>query len=370
LRQSTVSNDFSSVLNEFKNPAIAASLLQRIRLHSKQMTLMEVCGTHTVALFRSGIRLALPGTIRLVSGPGCPVCVTPPVDMETALALALRKNTVLFCFGDMLRVPSHGRSLESVRAVHEARVKIMYSPTEALEFARRETGADVVLFGVGFETTIPLFASVMSTAAEQNIHNLYIHCAFRLLPPALELLLSSEDLGIDGFILPGHVSAIIGQKPYEFMGSKYRVPGVITGFELVDMLEGILMLADMIAKGEHGIKNQYSRFVSFQGNRRAQDLIYSIFEECDAEWRGVGKIKMSGLRLKDTYKRFDADTLLDAKVAAPPEPKGCLCAQVILGRARPEDCALYKKVCTPSYPIGPCMVSSEGTCAAFYKYGG
>jgi len=331
---------------------------------------MEVCGTHTVALFAAGIRQGLSERIHLASGPGCPVCVTPVESIEKAIGLACRSNTVLFCFGDMVKVPGASGSLESARANRKARVKVMYSPLEALEFARHEPRTDVVLFGVGFETTIPLFASLVQRAVAHRVKNLYLLTAFRLIPPALEALVSSGDVRIDGFLLPGHVSSIIGADVYRFMAERYYVPGVIAGFEAVDLCEGILLLLDMIRRREPAIKNQYTRFVSPLGNRRAQDLIASVFTTCDSHWRGLGEIRNSGVRLAGDFSRFDAEALIDFEIGTASEPDGCRCGEVITGKRTPTGCALFGAACTPAHPVGPCMVSREGTCAAYYHYGG
>jgi hydrogenase expression/formation protein HypD len=330
---------------------------------------MEVCGTHTAALFTTGIRRALPDGIRCISGPGCPVCVTTAEEVEKAIMLAGRKNTVLFSFGDMVRVPAASGSLESARAQGRASLRVMYSPREALEYARKEPDADVVLLGVGFETTAPAFAAVLTEAGDEKIGNLYLLPAFKLLPPALDALLAGGDAGIDGFILPGHVSVIIGVDAYRFLPERYGLPGVVTGFEAVDILEGILMLLEMIERGEPAVRNQYTRFVSPEGNPKARALVDAVFAPCSARWRGLGEIAESGLRLKSAYGRFNAEALIDAEVPQAPEPEGCLCGEVIRGKRIPPDCALYKTRCNPSSPIGPCMVSGEGTCAAYFKYG-
>jgi hydrogenase expression/formation protein HypD len=345
-------------------------LLEKINSRTTAATVMEVCGTHTTALFATGIRQGLSKHIHLLSGPGCPVCVTPLESIERAIRLARRKNTVLFCFGDMLRAPGASGSLESARANGGARVKVMYSPLEALEYAGKETATDVVLFGVGFETTIPLFASCLKRAAALQLNNLYLLAAFKLIPPVLDALLSSGDASMDGFLLPGHVSSIIGEDAYRFMAERYRVPGVITGFEAVDLLEGIWLLLDMIDRGAPAIKNQYARFVSCPGNRHAQYLIASVFTTCNSRWRGLGEIRDSGMKLAGDFSRFDAEALIDSGIGPISEPEGCNCGEVIAGKLAPPDCALFGSACTPAHPVGPCMVSREGACAAYYNYGG
>ena len=357
MKPSPISHSSAPLLDGFKDPRIARRLLDKIGARATAATVMEVCGTHTTALFATGIRQELSGRIRFVSGPGCPVCVTPLESIERAIHLARRKNTVLFCFGDMLRVPGASGSLESARANHGARVQVMYSPLEALEYAGNKPGIDVVLFGIGFETTIPLFASCMQRAAALRLNNLYLLTAFKLIPPAIDALLSSGNVRTDGFLLPGHVSSIIGEDAYRFMAERYHTPGVIAGFETVDLLEGILLLLDMIDQRAPAIKNQYARFVSPHGNRRALDLIASVFTACDSRWRGLGKIRNSGIELAGDFSRFDAKALIDSAIGTFYEPEGCSCGEVITGERVPTECALFGSACTPAHPIGPCMVS-------------
>jgi hydrogenase expression/formation protein HypD len=357
------------LLDNFSDPFLARKLLDKVASYNKEVSFMEVCGTHTVAIFKTGLRSGLPDNINLVSGPGCPVCVTPLNDIEKAIGLACRNNTVLFCFGDMMRVPGVTGSLETARAEKSAQVKIIYSPIEALDYAKKNPDQDVVLFGVGFETTVPLFASVMLRAHQENLTNIYLFSAFKLVPPAIDALLASGEVNLNGFLLPGHVSAIIGADAYQFMVEKHNTSGVIAGFEVVDILTGIDCLLDIVENKEIAIKNQYHRVVSAQGNRRALDIIYKVFIESEATWRGVGEIPQSGLSLHADFAEFDAEQLIDFSVDEVSEPKGCRCGDVIKGLSKPADCPLYKTKCTPSNPVGPCMVSSEGTCAAYYKYG-
>jgi len=357
------------LLDNFNDSFLARKLLDKIRGFKGTATIMEVCGTHTVAIFKTGLRSGLPKNIRLISGPGCPVCVTPQQTIEVARELACQEGNILLCFGDMMLVPGIKGSLASAVTERGAGVKLMYSPIEALDYAKDHKDKKVILFGVGFETTIPLFASVLLRAKEEKIDNIYLLPAFKLIPPALETLLASDDVKVDGFMLPGHVSAIIGEEAYKGLSDKYGCRGVITGFERVDILEGIALLLDMISEGSLCIKNQYSRFVSLSGNTRARDAIYAVFKDTDTVWRGLGKIPKSGLMLKEPFMGFDVQPLVNFEIGEAKEAKGCICADVIKGKSLPTDCKLYKRVCTPQHPIGPCMVSSEGTCAAYYKYG-
>lgn len=351
----------------FKDPIIAQVLLDKLRSSSTKASLMEVCGTHTMEFFKTGINSALPEQIKLISGPGCPVCVTPLQVIDIAVMLAQKKSCVLFCFGDMMRVPGTNSSLSDAKA-EGANVRIMYSPMEALEYASNNPSLNVILFGVGFETTIPLFAATILAALQRKIKNLYLISAFKLIPPALRMLLDSPKSEISGFILPGHVSAVIGAQAYNFLEKEYRMPAVITGFDSVDLLEGLLILLKMISKKEYGLKNQYRRFVTDKGNQKAIDVMGKVFVSCDAKWRGLGVIPNSGLSLNSEYSNFDAKNLIDFVLPEEIEPRGCICGEVIQGNKRPPECPLFRVNCSPQTPVGACMVSSEGTCAAYYKY--
>lgn len=368
MRPSNSSGSLPELLEAFRSGAAARALIERVRARAMPASIMEVCGTHTVVLFKTGLRAVLPPALRLISGPGCPVCVTPRRDVEKAIRLASTPGIVLFCFGDMLRVPGADGSLETARAAHGARVRLMYSPLEALEFAENEPGEKAVMFGVGFETTIPLFASVLRRAREKGTHNLFLLPAFRLLPPGLEALLARPGVRVDGLILPGNVSAIVGADAYEFVARRHRIPGVVTGFEAADLLRGILLLIEMIAEGRAEIRNEYARFAPARGNEAALEAIREVFNPQDAEWRGLGRIPASGLDLRGEFVRFDANAMLSRKVPDVPEPAGCVCGDVIAGAREPAECPLFGSRCTPSSPVGPCMVSGEGTCAAHHRY--
>jgi len=370
LKQSNTSTNYGMLLNSFKNPEISKTLLKKINACQERITIMEVCGTHTVALFRTGIRNGLPENVNLVSGPGCPVCVTPLKTMEKAIGLAEKADSLLYCFGDMMKVPGVHENLESAVGNKGAHVRLMYSPIEALEFAKARPSKKVILFGVGFETTIPLFASILIRAKKDGVKNLFLLSDFKVIPPALDALASAADIKIDGFLLPGHVSAIIGSDAYGFMTKKYKMPGVIAGFESVDILEGILTLTNLILDKKALIKNDYARFVTPGGNRRALAAMAEVFEPADSTWRGIGEIGGSGLKLNKKFEHFDAEKMIDFVISNTDEPLGCMCGDVIKGKCKPPDCKLYKRSCSPSHPVGPCMVSSEGTCAAYYKYGG
>ncbi len=330
---------------------------------SKILSFMEVCGTHTVAIARSGIKDLLPSNINLISGPGCPVCVTPTGEIDTAIEAAKMKDVVLMSFGDMLRVPGSTSSLEKEKA-KGAEVEIVYSPLDSVAAAAKDPGKEFVFMGVGFETTSPTVAAAVIEAKKNNIKNFSVISAFKLIPPALKLLVDDKDIKIDGFLLPGHVSAIIGTIPYEFIG----IPGVVAGFDPEDIMESVRMLIEQVEQGDSKIEIQYDRVVKKAGNPAAVKLLYTVFEECDSSWRGIGKIKDSGLGFRKEFSGFDAMKKLGLKAKETKEPAGCLCGQVLKGMMTPADCKLFGKTCTPENPVGPCMVSSEGTCGAHYRY--
>lgn len=354
-----------------EDPKEAKELLERIKgLVEAPVRFMEVCGTHTVSIFRSGIRAILPPQIDLISGPGCPVCVTPPEEIRRAMDLALEKEVVLVTFGDLMKVPVGGRSLEHLKA-EGADIRVVLSPLDALEIAKREPERKVVFFTVGFETTAPAVAATLIEAKRQAIRNFFVLSAQRLIPPAIRALLEGGKVSLDGFILPGHVSVIIGEEPYGFIAHEFRLPSVITGFEPLDVLESICMLLEQRRRGLPQVLIQYKRAVRSGGNPRARALMEEVFYTVDARWRGLGVIAQSGLKLREGFSAWDAERALGLLPPDPiPEPPGCSCGEVLQGLKKPPQCKLFGRACTPSSPIGPCMVSSEGSCAAYYKYGG
>jgi len=326
--------------------------------------IMEVCGTHTVAIHRYGIQRLLPDQVKLVSGPGCPVCVTPDSFIDEAVFLA-RQGFLITTFGDMIRVPGSYSSLEKERAQgHD--IKIVYSPLDAL--ARAETSKkDVVFLSVGFETTIPGIAVTVKQAKERGIGNFYLLTANRIVPPALIALIQG-DSRLDGFILPGHVSTVLGKVGYSFL-EDYHIPGVIAGFEPVDIVSSIILLLESIREKETVVVNNYPRVVRDEGNSKSRAVIKEVFEETDAEWRGIGMIEKSGLQLKKEYEALDIRNKVEIKTEKAKQHSGCRCGEVLKGWIDPPGCPLFGKACTPDSPIGPCMVSSEGSCSAWYKYG-
>lgn len=348
---------------------IAAAIKKLTERIGRPVKFMEVCGTHTVAIFRHGIRGVIPKEISLLSGPGCPVCVTPIKDVDAAIAIANLDGTILTTFGDMMRVPGSKKSLFHAQA-EGARISIVYSPMDALKMAAENKDKNIVFFATGFETTSPSIAGTLFEASRSGIDNFYIYSAHKVVPPALKALLDSPDLKIDGFILPGHVSTIIGTEPYEFIAADYSISSVVTGFDAVDILTAILMLLDQIASGRAAVEIQYTKVVRKEGNPKAMSLINEFFEPCDANWRGIGVIPGSGLKLRKQASRFDVSNVFNLDIPDAPEPKGCQCGQVLTGVKIPTDCRLFGKACTPEHPVGACMVSTEGSCAAYYKYSG
>ena len=328
---------------------------------------MEVCGTHTVAIARNGIRDLMPEGLRLASGPGCPVCVTCNRDIDTVIALARIPNVTITTFGDMTRVPGSTSSLLAEQAAGRS-VEIVYSPLDALAFAKAHPEREVVFVGVGFETTTPLVAMAIKRAKAMGLSNFTVFAAHKNMPGALELLVGDPTLELDALILPGHVSTIIGAEPYRFLAEKYGIPGVITGFEPVDVLQGIAMLVRQLHEGRAEIEIAYARGVMPEGNPVALAAIDEVFETCTATWRGLGDIPGSGYRIRDAFANFDAVRRFEPDVEPTRDPKGCRCGDVLRARIAPNECPLFRTVCTPENPVGPCMVSSEGSCAAYYRY--
>jgi hydrogenase expression/formation protein HypD len=337
------------------------------RAIARPVKLMEVCGTHTMAIFKHGIRSLLPESIHLLSGPGCPVCVTSAGDIEAVIALATDEDVILTTFGDMMRVPGRKQSLEEVKA-EGAEVRVIYSPLDALKIAEKEKEKEIVFFATGFETTSPLVAATVYEADKRNIENFSVYSVHKRVPPALRALLHDKDVQVHGFILPGHVSAIIGSHAYGFLADEHNIPSVITGFEAWDILSGILMLLEQIRYGKPRVENQYVRVVREEGNPKALSMIREVFETEDAHWRGIGTIPESGLRLRPSLENRDAVKRFGIQRRHIEEPSACQCGEVLKGIIIPTDCTLFGKGCRPERPVGPCMVSSEGSCAAYYRH--
>lgn len=355
-------------LSSFRDPELARGLVHSIQKWApEQATLMEVCGTHTVSIARNGIRGLMPEGIRLASGPGCPVCVTSNRDIDTVIALARIPGVRITTFGDMTRVPGSTSSLLKEQAEGHA-IQIVYSPLDALKVAQEYPDEQIVFVGVGFETTTPLVAMAIKRAKALGLKNFSVFVAHKNMPNAIEVIVSDPQIQIDALILPGHVSTIIGMKPYEFLAKKYGIPGVITGFEPVDVLEGIAMIMRQLHEGRAEIENAYTRGVMPEGNPVAMAAIDEVFKTVDATWRGLGVIPNSGYAIRDAFAEFDAVKRFEPEVEPTQEPKGCRCGDVLRGVMAPNECPLFRKVCTPENPVGPCMVSSEGSCAAYFRY--
>ena len=331
--------------------------------------IMEVCGTHTMAIAAAGIRSLLPENIWLLSGPGCPVCVTPPEDIDAVLELSAERDVILVSYGDMLRVPgsSRGDSLLRRRALG-ADVRIVYSPMDALKIAERESKKQVVFLGIGFETTAPGTAAAVLAAKEQGLENFTVLSMLKSVEPALRTLMAMDDFSIDGFLCPGHVATIIGEEGFRFLPEEYRMPGVIGGFEPKEILLAIDLLLKQIVEGEPKIQNAYSRAVRLEGNPLARKMMERCFERKEARWRGLGEIPASGFALREELSGLDAAKRFEISPKSAALQSGCRCGDVITGKLRPKLCPLFGKACTPEDPVGPCMVSSEGACAAEYKY--
>jgi len=354
----------------FRDKGLARQILGRVRdrlAGAEPIRLMEVCGTHTMAIGKSGLRRAVPENLVLLSGPGCPVCVTPGGYIDAAAELAQAGVTVV-TFGDMVRVPGNTTSLERARA-EGGRLVVAASTAAALDIARSGAG-EVVFLGVGFETTAPTVAAAVLAAAREGLDNFSVLVSHKLVPPALRLILDDPACAVSGFILPGHVSAIIGTAPYQFLAAECGVPGVVAGFELIDVLDAVELLAAMVRSREPAVVNRYTRVVRPEGNPAAWAAVEQVLEVADASWRGIGRIPSSGLALRKEYARFDAARRYGIDVSDYRVPPGCLCGHVMRGLIGPTECPLFGKTCTPEAPVGPCMVSVEGACAVCHKYGG
>ncbi len=356
-------------VEEYRNARLAKQLLERIRRRStKPIRLMEFCGGHTASILKHGIRQLLPPTIEMLSGPGCPVCVTASADLDKAIALAHQPGVIITTFGDMLKVPGSYSSLQEAKA-EGGDIRMVYSTEDALDIARRNPTKSVVFLGIGFETTAPTVAVSILEAAQQGIFNYYVLSLHKLCPPVMKALLDSGEIRLDGIVCPGHVSAIIGSLPYEFIPRDYGIACVVSGFEPLDILLCVDMLVTQIESGKPRVEIAYRRGVTPEGNLRALEVMNQVFEPCAAGWRGMGVIPGSGLAIRQDYRRFDAERNFNIELKPPREPKGCLCGEILRGVKTPLDCKLFRKACSPEHPIGPCMVSAEGGCSIYYLYG-
>lgn len=362
-------------LQEFRDPKKAQGLLQKIQELTIQLApktplkIMEICGGHTHAIFKSGLESLLPETIELVHGPGCPVCIMPRGRLDEAIAIAEHKEVIFTTFGDAMRVPGSKHSLLQAKALG-ADIRLVYSPLDALSIAKQNPNRQIVFFAIGFETTAPSTALTVLQAEKEGIDNFSLFCNHVLVMPALEALLSNPDLQLDGFIGPGHVSMVIGTKPYQAIADYYHKPLVVSGFEPLDVLQSLWMVLRQLIEGRCEIENQYTRLVQANGNKVGLDAMERVFEVRDQfEWRGLGDIPNSGLKMRPEYASFDAECKFPVTRKTVADHKACQCGEILKGVLKPWQCKVFGTACTPENPLGACMVSSEGACAAYYKYG-
>jgi hydrogenase expression/formation protein HypD len=355
-------------VDEFRDPELARKLLARIEARStRPVRLMEFCGGHTHAILRYGLRQLLGSAVDLRSGPGCPVCVTADADLDWAIALARVPGLILTTFGDMVRVPGSRESLQEAKA-DGADVRMVYSTLDALQIARANPGRQVAFLGVGFETTAPTVAAAILQARAEGLENFSVLSLHKLTPPATRAILDAGDVALDGIIGPGHVTTIIGSQAWEFLPNSYGVPVAIAGFEPLDILRAIAELVDMVEDAKPAVANAYARAVARDGNRNALEIMDQVFETGDARWRGLGTVPGSGLIIRQEFAGFDAARRFHVEPGPTREHRGCLCGDVLRGTVIPTQCPLFGKACTPARPVGPCMVSAEGACAAYYQY--
>ena len=356
-------------IDEFRNSHLAHALVQQIKGQVHQpIRLMEFCGGHTHAILRFGIRKLLPAEVEMLSGPGCPVCVTSTRDLDRAIALSRIPGVILTTFGDMVRVRGSQGSLQGERA-RGADVRIVYSPLDALKLAEKHPHRPIIFLGVGFETTAPGVAASILEAETKGLRNYSVFSLHKLTPPATQAILDAGEVRLSGILGPGHVTTVNGTDAWKFLPTQYGVPIAVAGFEPLDILRGIDMLVDQISKGQVKVDNAYSRSVHSQGNPTALSIMNRVFEVCDAEWRGLGTLPRSGLQLREEYAPFDASKAFQIPALSSSEPPGCRCGEVLRGLLMPPQCSLFRRVCNLENPVGPCMVSSEGACSAYLQYG-
>jgi hydrogenase expression/formation protein HypD len=369
--------DLRALSDRYRNPDAARAVAEAIHACStRPARLMEFCGGHTHAILRFGIPDLLPPTVELRSGPGCPVCVTAAIDIDRAIALAQVPDVILTTFGDMIRVPgSRGTGTGAPTTLAQAKaegadVRVVYSPLDALQIARLDAARPVIFLGVGFETTAPMIGSAVLAAEAEGVENFFVFSIHKLTPPATRAILDAGQVALDGVIGPGHVATVIGANAWRFLPDEYGIPFTVAGFEPLDILRAVLTLVEMIEHDAPDVNNAYARSVRPEGNLAAQQVLEQVFEVADVEWRGFGILPGSGLRLGEDYARFDAARVFLVDVPPAREPPGCRCGEVLRGVLLPTECALFGRACTPQNPVGPCMVSAEGACAAYHQYGG
>ena len=354
-------------IDEFRDKKLVQELSREIKkISSKKISIMEVCGGHTMAIHKFGIPSLLPENIELLSGPGCPVCVTSNKFIDSAIALSRKDDIIITTYGDLIRVPGSSSSLDREKA-KGADIRIVYSTMEALEITKKNKNKKVVFLGIGFETTAPSSAIAILEASKHKINNFYLFSSHKIMPPAMAALID-EGIKINGYIGPGHVTTVAGAKMYTDLANKYKLSIVVSGFEPVDIMQSIYFLVRQIENNQPSVEIQYKRVVTQEGNIKAQQIMNEVFEPRDDWWRGLGVLKNSGLGIRKKYELFDAEKQIDVDVEKTREPKGCICGEILKGLKKPDDCKLFRNVCTPSNPVGTCMVSNEGACQAYFDF--
>ncbi len=367
-------SEMQAILSQFSDTALSQQLLQAVREQAqlfkektgRKASFMEVCGSHTMALAKSGIRKILADDVEIIAGPGCPVCVTDQKSIDAMIALANGDNRIICTFGDMMRVPGTKESLMDARS-NGRDVRVVYAPVDAVAIAEENPEKEVVFLGIGFETTIPVLGVAIQTAIERNVPNFSMWVTTKLIEPVMRTLLDTKEVDIDAFLLPGHVAIVLGEQSFHYLVEEYNVPGVVAGFEPVELLTAVYQLLHMLNEQKADIKNEYNFVVTKEGNKQAQRIMETYFEPVDEAWRGMGIIPKSGMDLKEEYASLNAKKRFSITPGEPRKTK-CRCGEIIRGIAKPQDCVLFGKACTPLKPIGPCMVSSEGSCSAYYQY--
>ncbi len=355
-------------VEEFRDPVAVKNLQKEInKTCTRRWSIMEICGGQTHSILKNGLNELLPEYVNLIHGPGCPVCVTPVEMIDKAVEIASRENVIFTSFGDMLRVPGSHKDLLAVKS-EGGDVRMVYSPLDAVKIAESNPGKSVVFFAIGFETTAPANAMAVLEAEKKELENFSLLCSQVLVPPAIRALMESPDVNIQGFLAAGHVCTIMGYWEYIPIAEEFKIPIVVTGFEPVDILEGILRCVKQLEQGECRVENQYSRVVSEKGNPAAQALLKKVFKKVDMKWRGIGLIPESGLKLKEDYSYFDAEKVFETDNILADEPEVCIVGEVLQGIKKPIDCPAFQKECTPEHPLGAAMVSSEGACSAYFHY--
>lgn len=364
-----MNNKFS--LSSFEDATLARKLLKDIEKRVKKpLSIMEVCGTHTRSIYKYGIDKLLPENIKLISGPGCPVCVTPRNYIDKAINLSENENVIIATFGDLIRVPGSNNKTLSLQRALGGKISIIYSPMDCLNLAENNRDREIVFLAVGFETTAPAIALMLKVAKEKNMKNLFVLLALKTMPRAMEELILDKDIKVNGFMCPGHVSTIIGTEKFNSLAEKYRIPMAVCGFEALDILGGLLSIIEDIDHDEYKCRNRYTRAVRDLGNLSAMKVIEEVFQCSSSTWRGLGEIMNSGYKLRDKYEDFNVERkYLFTETVEKNQVPGCICGEILKGKKEPKDCKLYGEICTPQCPVGPCMVSSEGTCGIAYTFG-